>query len=356
MLRRARPITGSAEQADCRRLRRSACFERRRIRAAMHSIAPLNRRSSRLLGVAAVAACLLFQTARVTADAGADALTRLRTGNARFVADAAEALPITNPRRTALAQGQSPFATVLSCADSRVPPEVIFHTGLGDLFVVRSAAHVADKAVMATIEYGVDRLHTPLLVVMGHESCGIVKAAIDTPEARPAEPNLDYLLKALRPAVTRSASRPADTRLRDAILANVEETINQLLDSSAVIKRLAETQQLTLVGGYYELATGRVLFSEPVHMLTRPASAPAAKGTSAAPAAAHGPVARTATPAAAAPKPVTSLPAAAHGTAVSATASPASAAKPNAAVPASPPGTHVPPPAPAGGAQTTATH
>jgi carbonic anhydrase len=320
----------------------------------MHSIAQLIRRFSRLLGVAtAVAACLALQTTRVNADAGADALTRLRIGNARFVADATEALPITNPRRTALAQGQSPFATVLSCADSRVPPEVIFHTGLGDLFVVRSAAHVTDKAVTATIEYGVDILHTPLLVVMGHESCGIVKAAIDTPDSRATQPNLDYLRKALRPAVTRSASRPADTRLRDAILANVEETINQLLDSSAVIKRLAETHQLTLVGGYYELSTGRVLFSEPVHMLSRPASAPAAKSTSAAQPA-HAPSAdRTATPSA---KPVAATAAKPPVTSAGATASPAAAAKPGASTSAPSAGTHVPTPAPAGGAQASATH
>jgi carbonic anhydrase len=202
---------------------------------------------------------------------GASALTRLRLGNGRFVADASEALPITSPRRAALAQGQSPFATVLSCADSRVPPEVIFHTGLGDLFVVRSAAHVTDRAVLATLEYGVDRLHTPLLVVMGHESCGIVKAALDSSAAQSSEPNLDYLLKSLRPAVSRAASQANDVRLRAAILANVEETINQLLDTSAIIKRLAETQKLTLVGGYYELATGRVHFSEPVHLIARPA-------------------------------------------------------------------------------------
>jgi carbonic anhydrase len=209
---------------------------------------------------------------------------RLRSGNARFVADASEALPITSPRRAALAQGQSPFATVLSCADSRVPPEVIFHTGLGDLFVVRSAAHVTDRAVVATLEYGVDRLHTPLLLVLGHESCGIVKAAIDSSASQPSEPNLDYLLKALRPAVSRSASQPTDLRLRAAILANVEETINELLETSASIKRLAETQKLTLVGGYYELATGRVHLSEPVHLIARPTPPVSTRSTSASPA------------------------------------------------------------------------
>ena len=215
------------------------------------------------------------------ADAPADSLARLKSGNARFVANASEALPITAPRRAALAQGQSPFASVLSCADSRVPPEVIFHTGLGALFVVRSAGHVSDRSVLASLEYGAEHLHTPLLVVMGHESCGAVKAAVETPASTSLGPNLDYLLKAIRPAVARSASQPAEIRLRAAILANVEETINQLLDTSQLLKRMAENQQLVLVGAYYELASGRVYFSEPARVLPRSAAPP--RPTSAAP-------------------------------------------------------------------------
>src|SRR6186713_1394365 len=206
------------------------------------------------------------------ADAPADAIARLKSGNARFVANASEALPITAPRRAALVQGQSPFASVLSCSDSRVPPEVIFHTGLGDLFVVRAAGHVSDRSVLASLEYGAEHLHTPLLVVMGHESCGAVKAALDTPASTSLGPNLDYLLKAIRPAVARSANQPAEVRLRAAILANVEETINQLLETSQLLKRMAENQQLVIVGAYYELASGRVYFSEPARVLPRPTS------------------------------------------------------------------------------------
>jgi carbonic anhydrase len=281
------PITGRA----------GACDSGARVRVAaphwIREMLPTDRCIGlrHVFGVTAfVSALLLTPAGSLVADAGSDspspgssgasALTRLRSGNARFVADPSEALPITSPRRAALAQGQSPFATVLSCADSRVPPEVIFHTGLGDLFVVRSAAHVTDRAVLATIEYGPDSLHTPLLVVMGHESCGFVKAAIDSNASQPSKPNLDYLLKSLRPAVSRSASQPADVRLRTAILAHVEETINQLLETSAIIKRLAETQKLTLVGGYYELATGRVHFSEPVHLIARPDAPASTRSTS----------------------------------------------------------------------------
>src|SRR5687767_4377548 len=148
------------------------------------------------------------------ADAPADALARLKSGNARFVANASEALPITAPRRAALAQGQSPFAAVLSCADSRVPPEVVFHASLGDLFVVRAAGHVSDRSVLASLEYAAEHLRVPLVVVMGHESCGAVKAAVETPASTSLGPNLDYMLKAIRPAAAATAGHASPNRLR----------------------------------------------------------------------------------------------------------------------------------------------
>src|SRR6186713_764376 len=167
------------------------------------------------------------------ADAPADAIARLKSGNARFVANASEALPITAPRRAALVQGQSPFASVLSCSDSRVPPEVIFHTGLGDLFVVRAAGHVSDRSVLASLEYGAEHLHTPLLVVLGHESCGAVKAASEAAGAgkhvASHGPNLDYLLHAIEPAVARAAKTPEEARLAAAIKANVDLVIDDML-------------------------------------------------------------------------------------------------------------------------------
>src|SRR5687768_12260469 len=196
----------------------------------------------------------------------ADGVARLKAGNARFVANPAGALAIDADKRAALAKGQSPFATVLSCADSRVPPEVIFHAGLGELFVVRAAGHVADHSVLASVEYGAEHLHIPLVVVMGHEMCGAVKAAVETPPGTSLGPNLDYLLKAIRPAVARTAGQPAEVRLRAAVLENVEETINDLMTKSAVLRHLADAGTVKLIGAYYELATGRVHFSELVHV------------------------------------------------------------------------------------------
>jgi carbonic anhydrase len=199
------------------------------------------------------------------ADAPVPTLERLKAGNARFVANAAEPLPVDSEKRQATTKGQSPFAIVLSCADSRVPPEIVFNAGLGELFVVRSAGAVTDKAVLASIEYAAEHLHAPLLVVMGHESCGAVKAAC---EARPGGasmgPNLDYLVKSIQPAFLRMSTPADQEHILEATLANVEQVVNDILDSSSIVRHLQQQGRLLVVGAYYQLSTGRVRFSEPV--------------------------------------------------------------------------------------------
>jgi carbonic anhydrase len=220
----------------------------------------------RLIAAASIVALGINMAAAAAGPSPADSIARLKAGNARFVANPSEALPIEVAHRAALAKGQTPFATVLSCADSRVPPEIIFHANLGELFVVRAAGHVADHSVLASVEYAAEHLHVPLVVVMGHEMCGAVKAAVETPATTSLGPNLDYLLKAIRPAVARTAGAAPDTRLRAAILENVEETINDLLTKSATLRHLSDAGQIKLVGAYYELATGRAHFSEIVHV------------------------------------------------------------------------------------------
>jgi len=228
----------------------------------------------RLVGISAlVAGLIVIAGGRVATapTAAAESLGRLKAGNATFVGNPELALPIDSTKRRLLAEGQAPFAAVLSCADSRVPPEVVFHASLGDLFVVRSAGHIADRSVLASVEYAAGYLKAPLVVVMGHESCGAVKAAIDTPRETTIGPNLDYMLKAIRPAVTATAASPAATRLRAAILRNVEDTINHLVEDSDTLRRLAESGATTFVGAYYELSTGRAYFSDPVVMPAAPA-------------------------------------------------------------------------------------
>jgi carbonic anhydrase len=216
---------------------------------------------------AAVAASALLagHTIATGSEKPGAAMERLRTGNARFVANAAEPLPVDAERRQAQTKGQSPFAIVLSCADSRVPPEIIFNVGLGELFVVRSAGEVTDKAVLASMEYAAEHLHSPLLVVMGHESCGAVKAATETkPGAASMGPNLDYLVTSIQPAFGRMRTPADQEHIREATLANVEQVVNDILEQSSIIRHLQHEGTLQLVGAYYELSTGRVRFSEPV--------------------------------------------------------------------------------------------
>lgn len=218
----------------------------------------------RIRVVAVAGLCAWISLAVRAAEPSAfESLARLKAGNAVFVANPEAALPIDGARRMALVQSQSPFATILSCSDSRVPPEIVFHAGLGDLFVIRAAGNVTDRAILASVEYAADHLHVPLVVVMGHESCGAVKAAVETPATQSLGPNLDYMLKAIRPSVTATVATPEASRMRAAILRNVEESVNDLAEKSPILKHLWETGAVTVVGAYYELSSGRVSFSEP---------------------------------------------------------------------------------------------
>ena len=190
-----------------------------------------------------------------------EALGLLKAGNDRFARNASSPVSLSLNRRRELADAQHPTAMVLSCADSRVPPEFVFNVGLGDLFVIRTAGEVIDRSILATIEYGAEHLHIPLLVVMGHESCGAVKAAADAKSAA-ATPNLDYLLKAIQAA--RKPGMQEREEIKTLVMANVEQVINDALGKSSLLQRLVDDGRLNVVGGYYELISGRVIFSEPV--------------------------------------------------------------------------------------------
>jgi len=233
----------------------------------MHSAYAAIRRATPL---ALCAASLAVSLSASDGPIAVESLARLKAGNARFVANPADPLPIDAAQRTATAQAHQPIAAILSCTDPRVPPEVVFHAGLGELVVVRAEGQVTDKAVLASLERAATVKHVPLVVVMGHESCDLVRSAQDGDHGggesggHAHEPggNVEYLTKQVRPAVSRAATLPADVRLRGAILANVEEQINELLSSSEVVRRRVDSGQLAIVGAYYELASGLVHFSE----------------------------------------------------------------------------------------------
>jgi carbonic anhydrase len=199
-----------------------------------------------------------------------EALGLLKAGNDRFARNVSKPVSLSVNRRRELALAQHPTATILSCADSRVPPEHVFNTGLGDLFVIRTAGEVVDRSILASVEYGAEHLHIPLLVVMGHESCGAVKAAAEA-KGENESANLDYLLKAIQAARRQTPDDRAD--IKALVLANVEQVINDTMAKSPLLRHMVDEGRLEVVGAYYELVSGRVVFSEPVSPGT--AAAPA---------------------------------------------------------------------------------
>lgn len=187
-----------------------------------------------------------------------DPLLRLKAGNERFVRAVAEHAPVTLPSTPVEAP---PMATILSCADQLVAPEVIFTAAPGELYVVRSLGAVADRAVVASLEHSVDSGKVPLVVVLGHDSCAVVKAATDT-HTTALSAHVDYLIKAIRAGLPRSGPDAQD--VRRAVLANVEQVINDVLGASPSLRTAVQGGRLTVVGAYYDAATGQVVFSEPV--------------------------------------------------------------------------------------------
>jgi carbonic anhydrase len=202
-----------------------------------------------LLGVVATAA----QDALPTADV---VLRELKAGNDHHVAKRYQHPHQTAARQRQLTSAQSPHAIVLSCADSRVAPEIIMDQGLGDVFDVRVAGNVAGDAEIASIEYAAAHLHTPLLVVLGHQKCGAVSAAA---EAGEADGHLPSLVAMIRPAVDKARGQPGDL-VDNAVRNNVENVVQQLRTSKPVLAPLVERGALTIVGGVYSLETGKIVW------------------------------------------------------------------------------------------------
>jgi len=188
---------------------------------------------------------------KVTADS---ALAELKSGNAHHVEHRYQHPHATVNRRRQLASGQNPHAEILSCSDSRVPPELIFDVGLGDLFVVRVAGNVVANTELGSLEYGAEHLHIPLLVVLGHQHCGAVTAAVEGGEAGG---HINALVNLLVPAVQKSRGLPGDA-VENAVKANVEMVVKQLRTSTPILSPLASQGKLRVVGAVYSLDTGKV--------------------------------------------------------------------------------------------------
>jgi carbonic anhydrase len=195
-----------------------------------------------------------------------EALTLLREGNRRFVMNQLRASTSHEERRLSLVSGQEPFAVVLGCSDSRVPAELVFDQGFGDLFVIRVAGNIVAPSQVGSVEFAAARFNTRLVVVVGHSQCGAVTAAVEellgrsTTESR----NLRSIVDRVRPSVESLLSGrqvdDLDALMRDAVRANVRASANHLRHGSELLERLIRDEGLLVVGAEYSLDTGVVTF------------------------------------------------------------------------------------------------
>jgi carbonic anhydrase len=196
----------------------------------------------------------------------AEALSRLREGNRRFVADQSGANESSRATRAALVAGQEPFAIVLGCSDSRVPAELVFDQGFGVLFVIRVAGNVVAPSQVGSVEFAAARFATKLVVVMGHTQCGAILATVEevvggqTTQSR----NLRSIVDRVRPSVETLLSgrdrMDQDTLIREAVRANVRASVDHLRHGSDLLERLIRKEGLVVVGAEYSLESGVVTF------------------------------------------------------------------------------------------------
>ncbi|PYK57237.1 MAG: carbonic anhydrase [Verrucomicrobia bacterium] len=189
----------------------------------------------------------------------AEAMSRLKEGNGRYTNGNPQHPRQSSEEREKLTKSQHPFAIVLGCADSRVPAEIVFDQGLGDLFVVRVAGNVIDDQSLGSIEYAVDHLAVRLIVVLGHQRCGAVKAAKDTIAANGKAPgHIQSLVTAIEPAVEATLKDDLEVTVK----ANVKNVVQALRSSTPVLKAKIDADELQVVGAYYSLDTGMVAFMD----------------------------------------------------------------------------------------------
>lgn len=213
-----------------------------------------------LAPVAAVGLCRNGLAAATAAQISGDAARqRLIAGNDRYVAGKPLRLSHSS-RREEVAPRQMPFAVVLGCSDSRVPPEILFDQGLGDIFTVRVAGNIADDLAIGSMEYAVDHFATPLIVVLGHERCGAVTATVESMAAGVMPPpHIASLVTAIQPAVEASKDMPGNA-VENAIATHVRRTVTALKESGPVLADAVGSGRLKIVGAEYHLTTGRVAF------------------------------------------------------------------------------------------------
>ncbi|MDP6436074.1 MAG: carbonic anhydrase [Gammaproteobacteria bacterium] len=192
-----------------------------------------------------------------------EALERLKEGNRRFLADDDNSHKLTYKTGFKWIPEQHPFAVILGCADSRVPAEIIFDQGVGDLFVIRVAGNVAAPSQIGSVEYAAEHIGSRLVVVLGHSNCGAVQATLEEME-QPSDglsPSLTTIVDRIRPALE-ELGKPDDTDalMEKAVRANINTSVNHLRHGSEILERLIDTDGLLIVGAEYSLETGAVEF------------------------------------------------------------------------------------------------
>jgi carbonic anhydrase len=198
----------------------------------------------------------------------AEALRRLREGNARFIAGQPTTPPLSSLERRALAADQAPFAIILGCSDSRVPAELVFDQGFGDLFVIRVAGNIVAPSQVGSVEFAAAKFGTKLVVVMGHSGCGAITAAVEEllDGATTGSRNLRSIVDRVRPSVEAviGGRRDVDrkTLIRESVIANVKASVNHLRHGSTLLESLIQNDGLVIAGAKYSLDTGVVTFLE----------------------------------------------------------------------------------------------
>jgi carbonic anhydrase len=200
-----------------------------------------------------------------------EALERLREGNRRFASDVrGSAAVVTQARRSELAEGQEPFAIVLGCSDSRVPAEIVFDQGLGDLFVIRVAGNIVASSQIGSVEFAAERFGTPLVVVLGHSRCGAVLATLEElmmpreKQSRSLRSIVDRIRPSLEGLLATELRHDSEALVQHGVRANIRASANQVRHGSEVLEELIQKGRLLVVGAEYSLETGCVDFFDGV--------------------------------------------------------------------------------------------
>lgn len=202
---------------------------------------------------------------------GIEALSRLKKGNKRFVSGDLQHRGLDEFAKLKMSAKQNPFAIILGCSDARVPAEIVFDQGIGDLFVIRVAGNIVAPSLVGSIEYAVKQFSTSLVVVLGHSDCGAVKACVEAiqkenPDEHPPSPNLYSVVERIRPAIHTLAETPLKedkaALIRHSVRANVRASVANLRYSSPILEKYIGQDQLLIVGAEFDLASGEIDFFE----------------------------------------------------------------------------------------------